>query len=154
VTLSTVDKLLAIHGCTALMHEYGYRFDHGAGVAVAELFVDDGEWTSPAVTCRGRDELIAFFRLRDELTERITRHVVTNVTVDVQSADRATARSIAVEFRGVRGSDGLTTETRPAVIGDYEDEFVQIDGVWKFRRRRVALEFKRAGEDYLRTDAD
>jgi len=150
VTLSPVDRLLAIAECTALMHEYGYRFDHGAGVAVADLFVEDGEWSSPAVTCRGRDELIAFFRLRDEMSERITRHVVTNITVDVQSADRATARSIAVEFRGTRGADDLTTETRPAVVGDYEDEFVRADGTWRFRRRRVVLEFKRAGEEYLR----
>lgn len=154
MTLSAVDRLLAISDCTALMHEYGYRFDHGAGVAVADLFVDDGEWISPAVTCRGRAELIAFFRLRDELTDRITRHVVTNITVELQSTDRAAARSIAVEFRGVRSADGLATETRPALIGDYEDEFVRVDGVWKFRRRRVVLDFKRAGEQYLRPRAD
>lgn len=153
MTLSPVDRLLAVQDCTGLMHEYGYRFDHGEAVAVADLFTADGEWSSPAVACRGRDELIAFFRQRAELTDRVTRHVVTNITVSVQSADLATARSYAVEFRGTRGDAGdatLTGETRPAVIGDYEDEFVRVDGSWKFHRRRVVLEFKRAGEQYLR----
>jgi SnoaL-like domain len=150
MSLDPVDRLLAVADCTALMHEYGYRFDHGNGVGVADLFVDDGEWISPAVSCRGRDELIAFFTLRDQMTERLTRHVVTNITVTVHSADEATARSIAIEYRGNRGPDGMTTDTVPALVGDYEDEFVRVDGVWKFRRRLVILDFKRAGEVFLR----
>jgi len=153
VSLSPFETLLAVHECTALMHEYGYRFDHGAGVTVADLFVEDGEWSSPAVTCRGRDELIAFFRLRDEMTDRMTRHVVSNITVEVRSAERATARSIAIEFRGTRGPDGLAAETSPALVGDYEDEFVRVDGRWKFRRRNVVIDFKRSGEVYLRASS-
>lgn len=150
--LAPLDRLLAVNACTTLMHEYGYRFDHGNGVGVADLFTDDGEWISPAVSCRGRDELIAFFTLRDQLTERLTRHVVTNITVDVQSTDEASARSIAIEYRGKRGSDGRATNTVPALVGDYEDEFVRIDDVWKFRRRVAVLDFKRAGEVFLRAD--
>lgn len=132
------------------MHEYAYRFDHGAGVGVADLFVEDGEWSAPAVACRGRAELVAFFRLRDEMTERVTRHVVTNINVEVQSADHATARSVAIEYRGTRGTDSLVADTQPAVIGDYEDEFARVDGAWRFRRRRVVMDFRRAGEKYLR----
>jgi hypothetical protein len=141
---------LVVHECTTLMHEYAYRFDHGASVAVADLFVEDGEWSAPAATCLGRAELIAFFRLRDEMTERVTRHVVTNINVEAQSADHATARSVAIEFRGTQGTDRLTTDTLPAIVGDYEDEFVRVDGAWKFRRRKVVIDFKRAGEVYLR----
>jgi SnoaL-like domain len=144
---------MAVHECTALMHEYGYRFDHGAGAAVADLFVDDGEWSAPAVTCRGRAELIAFFRLRDAMTERVTRHVVTNINIEVQSADSATARSVAIEYRGTRGTNGLVPDTLPAIIGDYEDEFVRLERGWRFRRRRVVIDFRRAGEEYLRAPA-
>jgi hypothetical protein len=142
-----------VHECTALMHEYAYRFDHGAGVAVADLFVEDGEWSAPAVTCRGRAELVAFFRLRDEMAERVTRHVVTNINVEVQSADHATARSVAIEYRGTRGTNGLVPDTLPAIVSDYQDEFVRVDGAWRFRRRRVVIDFRRAGEEYLRAPA-
>jgi hypothetical protein len=122
-------------------------------VAVADLFVEDGEWSAPAVTCRGRAELVAFFRLRDEMTERVTRHVVTNISVEVRSAHQASARSVAIEYRGTRGTDSLVADTLPAIIGDYEDEFVRVDGSWKFRRRRVVIDFRRAGEKYLRAQA-
>jgi hypothetical protein len=152
MSLAPLDRLLAVNECTALMHEYGYRFDHGDGVGVADLFTEDGEWISPAVACRGRDELVAFFTLRDQLTERLTRHVVTNIAVDVRSADEATARSVAIEYRGNRGPDGMTVDTVPALVGDYEDEFVRVDGVWKFRRRNVVIDFKRAGEVFLRAE--
>lgn len=152
MSLSHIDRLVAIHGCTSLMHEYGYRFDHGNGVGVADLFVDDGEWISPAVACRGRDQLIAFFTLRDQLTERITRHVVTNITVTVRSSCEATARSIAIEYRGNRGPDGMTLETVPALVGDYSDEFVRVGDLWKFRRRLVTIDFKRAGEVFLHAE--
>jgi len=152
MSLDPVERLLAVQECTALMHEYGYRFDHGNGVGVADLFTEDGEWISPAVACRGRNELVAFFMLRDRLTERITRHVVTNITVHVHTADEATARSIAIEYRGDRGPDGMTLETVPALVGDYEDEFVRVERTWRFRRRRVVIDFKRAGEVFLRAE--
>ena len=152
MSLDPVERLLAEQECIALMHEYGYRFDHGNGVGVADLFTEDGEWLSPVVTCRGRAELVAFFTLRDRMTERVTRHVVTNITVTVRTADEATARSIAIEYRGERGPDGLTVQTVPALVGDYEDEFVRVDGAWRFRRRRAVIEFKRAGEVFLRAE--
>lgn len=153
MTITPLDRLLAVQACTDLMHEYGRRFDHGNGVGVADLFTDDGRWSAPAVDCRGREQLIAFFTLRDRLTERMTRHVVTNITVDVQDADHASARSIAIEYRGDRGDHGLTTQTAPALVGDYDDEFVRVDGTWRFRVRRVSIDFRRAGEVYLRNES-
>src|SRR5205807_1443077 len=58
-SISGVDRLLAIAECERLMYQYAYRLDHGIGHTVAELFTEDGEWTSPAIRSTGRDGLAA-----------------------------------------------------------------------------------------------
>ncbi|MEU6526120.1 nuclear transport factor 2 family protein [Streptomyces sp. NPDC046924] len=150
--LPPLERLLAIEECTRLMTEYGRRIDHGRAVSVAELFTEDGAWRSPTIDAVGRDRLRAFFARRDALTDRVTRHVVTNIAVDVLDADHARGVSVAVELRGDRDDrdvDGLATDTRPAIVGDYEDEFVRVDGRWLFRERRVVVAFKRESEVFM-----
>lgn len=147
--MDPVERLLAIEDCKRLMVDYALRFDHGRGAAVAELFTEDGAWRSNTIDAVGQEQLGAFFVLREQLTDRVTRHVLTNVAVDVLDADHATARSIAVEIRDDVGPDGLAVDTRPAVVGDYEDELVRVDGRWLFAERRVTLAFKREAEAFM-----
>ncbi|GGJ41260.1 nuclear transport factor 2 family protein [Streptomyces brasiliensis] len=148
--LSPLERLLAIEECKRLMVEYGRRIDHGSAVSVADLFTEDGAWRSPTIDAVGRDQLRAFFARRDALTDRVTRHIVTNVTVDVRDADHAFGVSVAVELRDDRRADGLAVDTRPAIVGDYEDEFACVDGRWFFRERRVVVGFKRESEVLMR----
>jgi hypothetical protein len=145
-----LDRLLAVDACTRLMTEYAYRLDNGLGSTVSELFTEDGEWSSPEVGNHGRAELAAFFARRDAMAERITRHVVTNIDITMHDADRASARSVAIEYRGERGPDGRTADTAPALVGDYLDEFHRVEGTWYFHRRRVVLDFTRSGEVLMR----
>lgn len=145
-TLTPLDRLIAIEEITRLMVEYGHRFDHGRAVEVADLFTEDGAWRSNTIDAVGRDELRAFCGRREAMTDRLTRHVVTNIAVDVLDADHARGTSYAVEIRDDRGADGFGVDTRPGVVGDYVDEFVRVDGRWLFKERRVVIEFKRATE--------
>ncbi|WP_326750875.1 nuclear transport factor 2 family protein [Streptomyces hirsutus] len=148
--LPPLERLLAIEECRRLMVEYGRRLDHGRGASAADLFTEDGAWRSPTIDAVGREELRAFFARRDALTDRTTRHVVTNIAVDVLDADHARGVSVAVELRDDQGPDGLAVDTRPAIAGDYEDEFVRVDGRWLFRERRVVVAFKRETEAFMR----
>lgn len=147
--MDPVQRLLAIEDCKRLMVEYASRFDHGRGTAVTELFTQDGAWRSNTIDAVGHEQLRAFFQLREQLTDRVTRHVLTNVAVDVIDADHARARSIAVEIRDDVGPDGLAVDTRPGVVGDYEDELVRVDGRWLFAERRVVIAFKRDTEVFM-----
>lgn len=151
--MQAVDRLLAIEDCKRLMVEYARRFDHGRAVEVAELFTADGAWRSNTIDAVGTTQLVGFFRQRAELTARLSRHVVTNIAVDVLDADRARAHSIAVEVRDDMGADGLGVDTRPAVVGDYEDELVRVDGRWLFAERRVVIVFKRSTETFMKQGA-
>ncbi|MGW1546864.1 nuclear transport factor 2 family protein [Streptomyces sp. NPDC002346] len=148
--LPPLERLLAIEECQRLTVEYAHRIDHGRAVSVADLFTEDGAWRSPTIDAVGRDRLRAFFARRDALTDRVTRHVVTNIAVDVLDADHARGRSVAVELRDDRSADGLAVDTRPAIVGDYEDAFVRVDGRWLFRERRVVVAFKRGTETFMR----
>jgi hypothetical protein len=144
--ISPLERLLAIEECTRLMVEYGRRLDHGRGISTAELFTEDGAWRSNTIDAVGQDQLRAFFARREALTDRATRHVVTNIAVDVLDADHAHGVSVAMEIRDDQGADGFAVDTRPAIVGDYEDEFVRVDGRWFFQERRVVVVFKRQTE--------
>lgn len=144
--LSPVDRLLAIEDCTRLMIEYGRRLDHGRAISVTELFTEDGAWRSNTVDAEGQEQLRAFFTRREAMVDRETRHVVTNIAVDIHDADHARGQSVAVEIRDDRRADGFASDTRPAIVGDYEDDFVRVDGRWLFRERRVVVAFKRRTE--------
>jgi hypothetical protein len=149
----TTDDLLIVAECTRLMNEYGHRLDTGRGASVSELFTEDGVYVTPAAECRGRGDLREFFAKRDNLRDRVTHHVMTNATIEVDSADRATGRAVAIEFRSDDGSAGaIRTDTRPAIVGNYEDVFVRTDEGWKFAERRVIVDFQRAGETFLLKD--
>jgi hypothetical protein len=150
--VSTLDRLTAIAECEALMCEYADRIDHGAASTVCELFTEKGEWTSPTIRAAGREGLRSFFGRREAMTTRVTRHVVANIHITVAAPDRASARSIAIEYRDELGPDGLVTNSLPAIVGDYEDEFHRVDGTWLFHRRNAVIAFKRAGEEFIQPD--
>ncbi|WP_038169761.1 nuclear transport factor 2 family protein [Tomitella biformata] len=62
-----------------------------------------------------------------------SQHVITNVAVDLISADTARARSSWMFLR--------QTLTAPAVsgAGHYDDELRRVDGVWLLARRTVSF---------------
>jgi len=61
-----------------------------------------------------------------------TSHHVSNTVIDFEGADAATARSVLYAFHRY-------TRERPDghVWGQYHDEFVRVDGVWRFKRREL-----------------
>lgn len=120
----------------ALLHRYAEAIDDGDFAGVADLLAD-AEIVDPTgtVIAAGRDEVLALYeattRRYEDGTPR-TQHLVTNVIVEVDPADRqrATARS---RFTVLQATDGLSLQ--PIVAGRYEDAFAVIDGRWRFVRR-------------------
>lgn len=123
----------------ALLHEYAERIDAGELDAVAELFagatyrpVLDGE----VATFRGAEEvrrvLSSSVQLHEDGTPS-TKHVVTNVVIDVdEPAGTATARSY---FTVLQARPDLPLQ--PVVAGRYEDRFDRSEGAWRFTDRVI-----------------
>ena len=105
-----------------------------------ELFTQDGEWLRPGQEpLRGREQIGAFLRGRARATT--TRHIPSNMVVDVQGSDTATAISCYTLLKRIPGS---TPEAalRPAVLGEYHDVFRLMHGRWRIARRDTRHVFR------------
>jgi hypothetical protein len=136
-----LDRLLAERACERLVIDFVRRLDLGDPATVADLFTADGRWEWPHGDRRveGREALRAYFGSRP--ADRLSRRVMTNILVTLDSPVTASATSYLTTYR-VDGYDGGMVPPRlPANVGHYEDSFRQVDGVWLLATRTVFLPF-------------
>jgi len=75
--------------CERLIVAYSHMIDFGHAGNVADLFTADGVWESAERHLDGGDAIAASFRARQANTGRRSRHVCTNVAIDVLGPDTA-----------------------------------------------------------------
>lgn len=131
--------------CERLIARYTHLVDFGDAPAIADLFVSDGVWRSEAFAMTGQDEIRAGFTRRQGVTRRQSRHVCTNVVVDVDG-DRATGLCYLVNYR--HDSESGTAEKPapadvPKYVGEYSDTFVRTPEGWRFAERVFDTAFVR-----------
>jgi hypothetical protein len=123
-----------VDAITALVMSYAERLDAGDLDGVAALFAH-ATWRSPArtVPLRGAEQVRHAYDgvvLYDGIPA--TRHVVTNLVVEIEPPDRAGARSYFTVFQA-RPDFPL----QPIICGRYHDAFERVDGVWRFADRLI-----------------
>lgn len=97
---------------------------------LAATFTQDGSFARPSdpdTPIIGRDALRTFFRDRPK---RTTRHVMSNILVEILSATEVRAHSYVLLYM----PDKL-------MVGDFHDRLVLQDGCWLFAERRGTLAF-------------
>ena len=130
--------------CEALSIAYARAVDFRDYDAFVELFTETGvlDVGKPLEGRRAIAESIS--RRPDELR---SRHVLTNIFIDVVSADEARGISYLTLYRHV-GEESLRNGPvdfdGPAAVGHYEDRFVRTADGWKFARRKLHLAFRRS----------
>jgi len=125
-----------------LLYAYAERLDAGDFAGVGALFADgqirvaeDGPSICGAEAVR--QLYAATVRLYGDGTPR-TKHVTTNVTVQVDEAGgTATARSY---FTVLQQLEDLPLQV--IVAGRYHDTFARVDGVWRFKVRRMYVDLR------------
>lgn len=123
-----------------LLFAYADAVDAGDLAAVGELFRDGrvcGETPDGPVTlAEGSAAVEAFYRsvvrLYDDGTPR-TRHVTTNVTVEVEPGGEAA--SAASSYTVFQATEVLPLQA--IIVGRYADTFRRVDGVWRFESRTM-----------------
>lgn len=130
--------------CTALSIAYARCVDFRDYEAFVDLFSADGELDA-GVELKGKEAIRnAMSRRPDELK---SRHVLSNIFIDVQDADHARGISYLTLYRHI-GPESLTAGPiefdGPAAVGHYEDQFVRTAEGFRFKRRRLHLTFRRA----------
>ena len=115
-----------------LIYDYAFHLDMNHPEELANLFVED------CVVIYGpnfgAEGIEAYKKTLEGIGEYFvaTSHHVSNTVIDFEGADAATARSVLYAFHRY-------TRERPDghVWGQYHDEFVRVDGVWRFKRREL-----------------
>ncbi|WP_328806851.1 nuclear transport factor 2 family protein [Novosphingobium aerophilum] len=117
--------------CARLVALYANLNDETRWDEVATLYAEDGVMTRPSapdVEIRGRDAILAAFAARPP---RTTRHVCSNVVIDVEDADHARGTCAMVLYTG----------TTPPAVGSFHDRFVRTANGWRFSERRGTMTF-------------
>ena len=122
-----------------LVYAYAERIDAGDLDGVAELFRHGRIEAAPGVVIEGLEKVRGLYasatRLYDDGTPR-TRHVTTNVIVDVDDSDGvASARASYTVFQQ---TDELPLQA--IIIGRYHDTFHRVDGEWCFDTRQMFVD--------------
>jgi len=131
--------------CGRLVVDYTHLVDFGEAERVAELFAEGAVWEAGDVRFEGRDALRAMFRGRQQMVRRRSRHVCTNLAIDVVDAERASGRVYLQLYRHDFDADpapgAVAPGGPPVAVGEYHDEFVRTADGWRFARRRAELAF-------------
>ena len=136
--MTPLERLLAEHEIGRLITQFALFNDAGDWAAVADAFTDDGRFVRPA----GGDAIIGREAIRASLESRPPRkscHLITNVLVDLTSADEASARSTLLLFAAPAGAMDAAS---PALIGGLKDKIVRTADGWRFAERIGFLDLK------------
>ena len=144
---SELDAVVARQACHDLVIRFVSCNDKRDAQGVAALFAEDGMLVRPnGDTLTGPAAIAAAYA--DRPADRITRHLVGNVLIDVSSPTTATGTSTVLLWSGsaadAAGPFGRPMKNRE-VMGEFEDSFVKTPGGWRIARREARFVFVREG---------
>lgn len=137
-----LETLMIERACARLVTRYCHLVDGGTASQVADLFTEDGVWSSPEKTMAGRAEIARGFAARERNVGRMSRHICNNLLLDIQN-DNAVQGVVCLTLYRHDGEVGRRTSplTGPALVGEYRDRFVRTEAGWRFERRETIVSF-------------
>lgn len=143
--MDPLERLLAQRACEELIYEYARRVDLGDASAIADLFTIDAQWQGD-ILLDGQAQIRDWFTRRGEVQRRVSRHVCTNVSVNVLSPTEAESVCYMVNYRHDRAEGDLSLPVPaevPKYVGELRDRFLRASEGWRFARRQVDVTFLR-----------
>jgi len=136
---ATMAIMLAEWSCTKAIHRYAKAADGNDVDAFLDAFTPDGIWLRPdGQAVKGHAALHAFYVARPQ---NYSRHIISNIVVDVSDVEHATATSIGVVVKAMAPVTFPLTVLPQLLLADYEDSFRRCDdGHWRISHRRVTLQ--------------
>lgn len=144
--MNELERIAVERSCERLIVEYCRRVDFGEAAGIADLFTEDGRWEGTDLVLEGRERIRAWFEKREGVTRRVSRHVCTNVGVEVASSTEASSLCYLINYRHDRreGDETLPVPTEvPKFVGELHDTFRLTDEGWRFASRLVTVAFVR-----------
>jgi ketosteroid isomerase-like protein len=146
--MDNIETLEIERECERLVTRYCHHCDHGEAARVADLFTEDGIWESPEAKLVGRDQIREGFQRRQDMKERMSRHVCNNLLVDVVNENEAEGTVYLTLYRhdGEAGRPFAPLDG-PVMVGEYRDHFLKTDEGWRISRRTVVVSFLNVGKE-------
>jgi hypothetical protein len=137
--LDTVD-IDAERACERLALAVYSLMDQGRYEETAALFTDDAVWVRGGKPVAGRDAILAALRQRSG--SEASRHLVTNVVVDIRSEREGTGTACFVPLRGTIREDGTVATPPITNVGDLAFAFRRIAEGWRIAHLKPTMIFK------------
>jgi len=147
-SLSAAERIEIERACERLVYVYSRALDLGDMSAAADCFAANGSMARPMMpdaVIQGRETIRASLLTRPKTL--LTKHLATNVMVDVESRDSASGLSYLTMISTTPPADGKPpyVSQGPLWFGEFKDKFVRENGVWKFLERRGSIQMKFSG---------
>ena len=147
-SLSAAERLEIERACERLIYEYSRALDLGDMSAAADFFAENGSMARPMMpdaVIQGRETIRASLLTRPKTL--LTKHLATNVMVDVESRTSASGLSYLTMISTTPPADGKPpyVSQGPIYFGEFKDKFVRENGAWKFLERRGSIQMKFSG---------
>ncbi len=130
------DRACRIMQCLA---EWAWLVDHGAAGDAVRLYAPNAAQEIAGVRAEGVAAIGAALRRRAAMTQRTSRHVISNFRLTQLTRNEATAAWILTLYR----SDTEKLDPVPLLVADVDDRFVAADGAWRIVERKVKPIFER-----------
>lgn len=144
--MTEADTAAIERACARLVLEFAKLNDDLDHEALASLFTDDCIFVRPldrAHPYYGRDKIHAIFRDRKA---RLTRHVMTNILINVVSPTEATGNSYVTMLSAPDPEKPWPREGAGIFVGAFDDKFVKTPAGWKFKERIGNVALYQGGE--------
>jgi hypothetical protein len=114
--------------------------DQGRYEETAALFTQDAIWVRGGKPVSGRDAILASLNQRPDAD--LSRHLVTNILVDLMSDSEGTATACFVPLRGTKREDGSVATPSITNIGDLAYRFRREANGWLIAHLQPRIIFK------------
>jgi SnoaL-like domain len=145
--LSSLEHLEIERDCERLVYAYAQALDVGDMSAAADCFAENGSMSRPMAPdqiIQGRETIRASLQSRPRTL--VTKHLVTNVMIDVQARDSARGISYLTMISTTPGDTQPPYISQgPLYFGQFVDRFVREHSVWKLLERRGSIQMQFPG---------
>ena len=144
-TPSAAERIEIERACERIVYAYARALDLGDMSAAADYFAASGSFSRPMAheqVIHGREAIRAALLTRPKTL--LTKHLATNVIIDVVSRDEARGLSYLTMISTTPPGDSVApyVSAGPVYFGEIKDRFVREAGDWKFLERRGSIQMK------------
>ena len=146
--MSSLERMEIERSCERLVYEYSRALDLGDMSAAADCFAANGSMARPMApdqVIQGRETIRTSLLTRPKTL--LTKHLATNIMIDVESRDSASGLSYLTMISTTPPADVKPPylSQGPVYFGEFRDRYVRENGIWKFLERRGSIQMKFAG---------